>query len=126
MYHDERDAMSAAQRSAARRRYEDDAPRLRKEIPSLSKLRIEVTHSGALMPSKHTSHIVVGNAPALFVFYCSDPWCGDGGHDVTSSVLYALRALRSEFSGNHSCEGTIGSASCRRTIEYKAFAEYER
>jgi hypothetical protein len=69
-------------------------------------------------------HVIVASAPALFIFHCGDELCEGGGHDVTTSILYSLRALRTEFTGQHACDGTVGCSRCRRSIEFRAFAEY--
>jgi hypothetical protein len=121
-------AFGKAAASAARRedrlRMEAGATRLQREVPSLKTLRIAVTEIGMLTHQKHLKHVVVANAPALFVFPCGDTQCEHGGHDVTSNILYSLRALRTEFTGEHSCDGSVGSSSCRRSIEFRGFAAY--
>jgi hypothetical protein len=119
---------SKAAASAARREdrllQEAGAARLRKEVPSLSTLRIAVTELGTLAHQKHLKHVMVGSAPALFIFHCGDKLCDSSGHDVTSTILYSLRALRTEFTGQHACDGTVGCSPCRRSIEFRAFAVY--
>jgi hypothetical protein len=119
-------AAAHAARREERLRQEAGAAKLRVEVPSLSTLRIAVTEQGMLVRQKHLKHVVVGSAPALFVFHCGDELCEGGGHDVTSSVLYSLRALRTEFTGEHACDGTVGCSPCRRSIEFRAFAAYSR
>src|SRR4051812_17995983 len=99
---------AAAQRSAERRQREDDASRLKKEIPSLRKLRIVIAESGALGIKKHSKLVVIANAPALFVFPCGDENCQGGGHDLTTWALYSLRALRTTFSERDACSGSVG------------------
>jgi hypothetical protein len=106
------------------RRRETDSARLSKEVPALMTLRFAVTELGALAPVKHTKHVIVRSAPALFVFRCGDALCEGGGHDVTTAVLYSLRGMRMEFTGQHACDGTVGCSGCRRTLEFRAFAEY--
>ena len=120
----EKERAAAAQRSIERRRREDAAPRLKKEVPALVRLRVSVTESGGLKTSKHSRHVVVANAPALFVFECGDELCRGGGHDVSSSVLYALRGQRATFEEHHTCDGTVGSSGCRRLVDLAFFAEY--
>ena len=115
---------NAARRSADRRRYEAGSTRLHNEVPTLCVLRIAVIEHGSLAPIKYVKHFLVGSAPALFVFECGDPTCEGGGHDVTSSILYSLRALRTEFTGHDACSGTVGLGQCRRTIDFSAFAAY--
>jgi hypothetical protein len=117
-------AAASAARREDRLRQEAGASKLRKEVPSLSTLSFAVTELGSLVHQKHVKHVVVGSAPSLFIFYCGDEMCAGGGHDVTTSVLYSLRAMRKEFTGQHACDGTVGCSPCRRTIEFRAFAEY--
>jgi hypothetical protein len=117
-------AAAHARRSEELRQQEADSSRLLKEVPSLKTLRFAVTELGALVPVRHTKHVVVRSAPALFIFHCGDALCQGGGHDVTTSVLYSLRGLRTEFTGQHACDGNVGSSSCRRTLEFRALAEY--
>jgi hypothetical protein len=122
--HEDKERSSATQRSVDRRRREDDSPRLMKEVPSLRRLRISVTEGSALSTHKHMRHIIVPSAPALFLFPCGDKWCENGGYDLTSSILYALRSLRTTFVEHHTCDGSVGSATCRRTLDLELFAEY--
>jgi hypothetical protein len=117
-------AASAARRAEDLRRLEAGSTRLSKEVPALTTLRFAVTELGALVPVKHTKHVVVRSAPALFIFQCSDALCDGGGHDVTTIVLYSLRGMRTEFTGQHACDGTVGCSPCRRTLEFRAFAQY--
>ena len=117
-------AAAKAARREDRQRYEAGATRLRKEVPALSALRISILELGVLVRHKHMKHVMVGSAPALFILDCGDELCEGGGHDVTSSVMYSLRALRTEFTGQHACGGTVGCSPCRRSIEFRAFAEY--
>nr|ANY58057.1 hypothetical protein [uncultured bacterium] len=121
----ERAASAAVQRSAERLQREHEAQRLHDIMPALRSLRISIKETGKLVPTKYLKHVVVSSAPALFVFPCGDSWCQGGGHDITSAMLYSLRAMRTHFTGQHSCDGNIGSASCRRVIEYEVFAEYQ-
>jgi hypothetical protein len=120
----EKERAAATQRSIERRRRENAAPRLNKEVPSLVRLRVAVTESGGFTTKKHVRHVVVASAPALFVFECGDELCREGGHDVTTSVLYALRGMRTTFEEHHSCDGTVGSSGCRRLVDLTFFAEY--
>ena len=117
-------AANATRRAAEQRLHEAGCARLTKEVPSLKSLRFAVTEHGALVPVKHTKHVVVRSAAALFVFHCGDALCDGGGHDVTTTVMYSLRSLRTEFTGEHACDGTVGCSPCRRTLAFQAFAEY--
>jgi len=117
----------AAQRFADRRRREDDAPRLSDVVPHLESLKLEVreTRSGISNPeASHIRRIVVSSAPALFVVPCHDSNCKDGGHDVTSEVLSALRSRTPRFEGEDGCGGQVGSAGCQRVLHYIATATY--
>jgi hypothetical protein len=90
-------------------------------------LQIEVSErSGirAVSEPKHVRRIVVEHAPALFVVPCGDPQCRDGGHDLTHIVMRALSARRTVFEGDNDCSGSLGSASCSRSLRYRAVAEY--
>jgi hypothetical protein len=112
---------AAAERYAERRRREDEAPRLHEEVPELVSLSLEVEESsgGVVDPQqKYVRKIVVEHAPALFLVPCGDSHCTDGGHDVTSAVMRALRAHRTEFEGTDDCPG------CARVVHFQATAEY--
>jgi hypothetical protein len=118
---------AAALRAAERRERENSAPRLSTEAPELSSLRLEVEErSGtisALQP-KYIRLIVVSSAPALFLIPCGDSSCVDGGHDVTSMIMSALRARKSHFGGEDECRGSIGTSVCARILHFEATAEY--
>src|ERR1700691_4968117 len=90
----------ASERFAERRRREDEAPRLRDEIPSLRTMRLEVEEhraTSAVAETRHVRIVIVDRAPALFVLPCGDPDCRDGGHDVTSEIMDRLRHGATEF-----------------------------
>jgi hypothetical protein len=117
----------AAQRFADRRQREDDAPRLATAVPRLQALRLEVEERRSGVSSAESTHIrriVVDAAPALFVLPCHDERCRDGGHDVTSVVMHALRAGQPQFEGEDACPGLVGSALCQRVLRYVGIAEY--
>jgi hypothetical protein len=117
-----------ALRTAERRQREDEAPRLAAMIPGLQGLRLEVLeHSSSIArpESAHVRHVVVANAPALFVMPCHDTQCKDGGHDLTHEILAALRRRNARFEGEDACRGTVGSAGCSRTLGYVAVATYQ-
>jgi hypothetical protein len=115
----------AALRFAARRQREDDAPRLSAEAPHLLSLRLEIEEHGGSAQPKYIRRIVVDTAPALFVLPCGDPRCIDGGHDITTSVMRALRGHEPSFGGTDDCIGSIGSSACTRVIRYSAVAHYQ-
>jgi hypothetical protein len=123
MYGNASKSHAAAQRSAERRKREDEAPRLSAEVPRLTSLRIEVVEH---VPNGTTKHVklVVDRAPALFVIACGDGTCQEGGHDITREVISALRSQRPEYLGDSSCTGSTGSAPCTRTISYRVAAAY--
>lgn len=118
----------AARRTAERRQREAEAPRLAQAIPSLEKLRIEVLErSGSISRPEHSHvrHVVVANAPALFVLPCRDTHCKDGGHDLTAQILSALRGRKVRFEGEDSCSGVVGNGGCTRVLGYIAEATYQ-
>jgi hypothetical protein len=115
-------------RTAERRQREDEAPRLAATIPSLQGLRLEVLeHSSNISHPEytHVRHVVVANAPALFVVPCHDTQCKDGGHDLTQEILAALRHRNAHFEGQDVCRGMVGSAGCPRVLGYVANATYQ-
>jgi hypothetical protein len=119
---------AAAQRAAERRERENSAPRLSEEVPELVSLKLEVEErSGAASASapKYIRRVQVASAPALFLIPCGDPSCKDGGHDVTHTVMQALRQKRAQFSGTDACHGSLGTASCGRVLSFEGFAEYK-
>ncbi len=118
----------AAERFAERRRREDEAPRLRDVVPTLTSCRIEVDEARAGVTGaevSHTRRVVVAHAPALFIVPCSDGSCRDGGHDITHDVLRGLRESRAEISGQDACYGHVGNADCGRVLRFTAFADYQ-
>jgi len=122
---------SAARRTAERREREDGAPRLKAQIPDIQGLRLDIEERRGTWPSadpqgSHVRRIVVATAPALFIITCHDPECRDGGHDVTASVMRALRAREARFEGADRCQGRVGSSDCQRAIRYVGIAEYGR
>jgi hypothetical protein len=96
-------------------------------VPELVSLRLTIQErstGGTMSAPKHLRHVVVGRAPALFLIPCGDPRCTEGGHDVTSTVMDALRARRTAFEGQHECNGEVGSSPCLRVVHYEGLAEY--
>jgi hypothetical protein len=122
-------ASAAAQRMAERRERENNAPRLHDEIPALVSLRLQIEdHDGSefsVTQPKYARTIMVPTAPALFLIPCTHPDCIDGGHDVTGTVMRALRGGQLSFSGDDACHGNVGSNSCSRTMHYVGAATYE-
>jgi hypothetical protein len=114
-----------ALRFADRRKREDEAPRLHTEIPELLSLELDIEdRAGAAEGSGHRRRIVVEHAPALFVLPCGDPRCLDGGHDLTSVIMRALRSHTATFHGEDACNGTIGPSPCPRVVKFDAIASY--
>jgi len=118
----------AAQRFEERRRREDEAPRLQAELPRLRTLKLEVeerTGDGVVSAEPaHIRRVVVESAPALFVLSCGDARCKDGGHDITQTVMAALRAGMARFEGEDECTGSQGSGYCARVLRYVGVATY--
>ena len=109
-----------------RRKRENEAPRLHGEIPELKTLRLELSEyrQGSTAPLiRHTRHVVVGRAPALFVVACSDKNC-DGDHDLTREMLRSLRSFEKEFQGEHECSGVRDKSTCHNQLRYQAQATY--
>ena len=117
----------AALRFAERRRREDEAPRLSQQVPDLVSLELQVQDGAGLTTGAAPTHIrriVVDRAPALFLLSCQDPRCADGEHDVTSTIMRALRARETSFQGKDECMGNVGLGSCARVLQFSATAEY--
>jgi len=119
----------AARRYAERRKREDEAPRLASVVPHLESLRLEVHEETSSDPaanpeSSHVRRIVVAHAPALFWITCHNKACKDGGHDVTSIVMQALRERKAHFEGQNPCMGQVGGGACRRVLRFVGTATY--
>jgi hypothetical protein len=117
----------AAERTLERRRRENAAPRLQAAVTRIASLRLDIEEyrSDADKPQvKYTRHIVVERAPALFVLGCSDSDCADGGHDVTSAIMHALRAGSTDFTGEDRCYGRRYGKSCGARLTFHATATY--
>lgn len=125
MYGSRRDS-EAQQRSIDRRRREDDAPRLSREVPNLETLALEIVdgRDGAVGGTTHIRRIQVASAPALFELTCGTRDCKDGGHDLTSEIMRALRASKTRFEGSDECRGARGSSECGCMLRYVATATY--
>jgi hypothetical protein len=120
---------AAAQRFAERREREDNAPRLATMIPDLESLKLSIEERQGSSPGvnpegSHVRHVLVPTAPALFLITCHDPECREGGHDVTTLVMRALRAREPRFEAADQCYGAIGSANCQRVIRFVGTATY--
>jgi len=115
-----RNKEDAKQRSAERRLRQDEAPRLIGEVGNLTSLQIDVTNGA----SQYLWRIVVERAPALFEIACAEPACTNGGHDITRSVMHALRESSARFEGEGVCRGDIPQGNCGRVLTYVAKATY--
>jgi hypothetical protein len=114
----------AAMRFAERRRREQDAPRLADQVPGLLSLELVIDERSGVTGIKHTRRVVVDRAPALFLLPCGDSRCADGEHDLTTSVMRALRARETSFRGSDECTGSLGPANCGRVVHFDAVAQY--
>lgn len=107
---------------------EDDAPRLKDVIPSVNRLRLELAEYSddrSVMDSQRIQHYVVERAAAYFEIPCSDARCEDGGHDLTSVVMAALKASRHSFSDEDPCRGYVGEHACGRTLKFTGYVEFD-
>jgi hypothetical protein len=114
-------------RFAERRKREDEARRLRDEVPRLRTLKLEVEEhrrEATIAETKHVRHIIVDRAPALFELPCNDPACRDGGHDLTEAMTQRLRAQSTQFVLEDVCMGDVRGASCGRVVRVLATATY--
>lgn len=117
----------AALRFEERSRRENEARRLHDLVPRLEALRIELEeyrHDGTSPLVRHTRHIVVERAPALFVIVCGDQSCVDGGHELTREFLRELASSSMKFAGEHECQGRRNGENCRHKLRYTAQAKY--
>ncbi len=114
-------------RFAERRRREDEARRLKDEVPSLKTLKLEVEEhrrETTIAETKHVRHIIVDRAPALFELPCNDPSCRDGGHDLTDPMTRRLREHSAEFVLDDVCVGDVRGAACGRVVRVLVTATY--
>jgi hypothetical protein len=107
---------------------EDDAPRLKQEVPNLEALRMnleEFSGGHRIMGTSRIQHVVVGQASTRFEIPCGDSKCEDGGHDLTRDMLNALRSGREAFNASSVCSGRVGERACDRALEYSFTAKYQ-
>jgi hypothetical protein len=114
----------AADRFAERRRRENDAPKLRAQVPTLTSLRLDIEERSIGGAIKHVRRVVIDRAPSLFLVPCGDPQCANGEHDLTSTVMRALFARETAFHGSERCTGSLGPSACGRVIHFDGTAEY--
>jgi hypothetical protein len=106
---------------------ENDAPRLRDEVPKLETLRMsleEFSGGHSIAGTSRVQHVVVAQASARFEIPCGDSKCEEGGHDVTHDLLGHLRAAHAAFDGSSICVGRVGERPCERQLKYVAQAKY--
>ena len=97
--------------------------------PLLESLRLEIEERrpGAVSADvQHVKRVPVESAPALFDLTCCDRSCKDGGHDITRAIMMELERGSTDFEGEDTCHGALGSAQCSRVLRYKAFATYRQ
>jgi hypothetical protein len=118
----------AAERFAERRRREDEAPKLASQVPTLVSLRLEIEERAGSGATRYIRTFIVDHAPAIFLVPCGDPRCLDGGHDLTTEVLRALRARDVSFEVTDECPGSVGtnSSPCVRVVHVRGTAEYRK
>ena len=115
-------------RSMERRQREDEAPRLKKKLPKLAGLRLEISETGQEpgdLDVRYIRHVVVNRAPALFDLPCSDPRCEGGGHDITRMLMSSLRKSEDRVRGEHYCGGVVKGEACPLKLDFVASATYE-
>ncbi len=95
-------------------------------MPDLVSLRLEIEERDGQGSVHHVRHVLVDRAPALFVVCCGDGRCSDGEHDLTATVMRALRAHMTTFAGDDDCRGSLGAmqAPCGRVLHFHAVACY--
>ena len=106
---------------------ENDAPRLKDEVPKLDALRMNLEeYSGAhsIAGTSRIQHVVVAQASSRFEVPCGDSKCEEGGHDLTHEALGHLRAGHLAFEGTSTCVGRVGERPCERILKYSASAKY--
>jgi hypothetical protein len=110
-----------AQHVLERRRREDEAPRLRAEVPALARLSLAVeerTDGGPCAGTGHIRRFVVEHAAALFEVPCGANACDGGVHDLTAGVMRELRRGTTRFEGGADCD------RCKCFLSYVGSAEY--
>lgn len=119
--------LDAKKRMQDRWRRQDEAVRLREQIPRVDSLSIAVSEHGtadALPAVSHVRVVPVESAPALFEIPCSDRDCAGGIYDITQDVLSALQAGKRRFEGTRSCNGKAHDHPCTRELHFLGIARY--
>jgi hypothetical protein len=108
-------------------RRENDAPKLKDEVPHVEALRLnleEFSSGHGVLGSSRIQHVVVAQASSRFEIPCGDSKCEEGGHDLSNGMLGALRERRPSFEGSSTCTGHVGERACDRLLKYSAQAKY--
>ena len=108
---------------------EDEAPRLKEKMPTLTSLRLELeefSEDHSVVGTRRVRLIVIDHAAALFEIPCSDPKCEDGGHEVTREVMTALAKQPARFEFESSCHGFLAGHPCGRRLKIIGQAEYTK
>jgi hypothetical protein len=87
-------------------------------------LQLDIEERTGVGGNMHTRHVVVDRAPSLFLVACGDPRCIDGEHDLTATVMRALRSRETVFHGEDECRGSLGPSACSRVLRFEATAHY--
>lgn len=106
---------------------EDESRRLSLEVQGLLTLKIVIEEwrdEQFISGARYTKHVIVTGAPARFEVPCGEPRCLDGGHDITSELMRALRDQRATVEGRSECRGGFGDRGCTRVVRFAAFATY--
>jgi len=117
----------AMQRTADRRDREKQADRLLLRVPNLKSLSFRIAERStdrSGLEVVYTKYIMVDRAPALFDIPCCERTCRGGGHDLTSTVLAALRKGMTTFEGTDRCAGSIRDNGCPFELHFVAEATY--
>jgi hypothetical protein len=106
---------------------ENDAPRLKDEVPKLESVRMSLEEFGgghSIAGTSRVQHVVVAQASSRFEIPCGDSKCEEGGHDLTHEALAQLRAGKDAFEGTSICIGRVGERPCERMLKYSVQAKY--
>ncbi len=120
-------ALERQERRTQRLKREDDAGKLSQKAPDLATLSLAVHETrpeGCVTDTHHIRRFVVEHAPALFEVACSDPYCEDGGYDITRDILYALASHKLTFESEQRCRGHCGANDCGRSLRVVGTATY--
>lgn len=120
-------ALERQERKVRRTEREDAAGKLLLKAPDLTSLNMTVTETrkeGCVTDTQHIKRFVLEHAPALFELACSDPYCEDGGYDITREVLRSLSLRQETFEAEQDCAGRCGAIDCGRHVRVVVTATY--